>query len=134
MTKQCPPQVIQDHLAKLAIIYRRMSTNPLTCEGTGSIEHQRNQRAYALAWGWSENQIQVLEDLGLNGTKSEERVAFQHLIKLVGEGKVGAVFVANATRLSRAPLDCESLVTLCRIRGTLLVAEGRILDKEDTYE
>lgn len=133
MTKQRPPQITQDHLTKLALTYVRVSTLR-TQERMAGSEHQRNQRAYALAWGWPDHQIQILEDLGLNGTNSKDRVAFRHLIQLVREEKVGAVFVTHAARLSRTPLDIEMLVALCRTHGTLLVIEGRILDKEDTHE
>lgn len=131
MTKRRPPQITQDHLAKLALIYVRVSTAKQTRESTGSIEHQRDQRAYPLAWGWPEDRILAFEDLGLSGTRADNRGAFQRVITLVDGGGVGAVFVANAARLSREPLDFESLVALCRIHRTLLVIEGRVLDLND---
>ena len=131
MSDLLPPQITRHHIDRMALGYARVSTTQQARESTGSIEHQRDQKAYALAWGWAEDQIEVLEDLGLSGTKSEDRVAFQRLLTLVGAGKVGAVFVSNAARLSRAPLDFESLVALCRIHGTLLVIEGRVLDLND---
>ncbi|MCZ7625051.1 MAG: recombinase family protein [Candidatus Methylomirabilis sp.] len=131
MTEPRPPQITPVHLAKVAVVYGRVSTPRQARDSTGSIEHQRNQQAHALAWGWRADQIRHHEDLGRSGTRADNRTAFQELLKLVSDGRVGAVLVANAARLSRAVQDFEALVALCRFRQTLLVIEGRVLDLND---
>ncbi|MCZ7625052.1 MAG: recombinase family protein [Candidatus Methylomirabilis sp.] len=126
MSKQRPPQITPVHLAEVAAIYVRVATKPQAHESTGSIESQRNQRLYALAWGWSADQIQLYEDLGRSGTRADNRPAFQRLLTRVRGGQIGAIFCLDAARLSRAPLALEELVALCHLQRTLLVLDGTL--------
>ncbi|NJD67780.1 MAG: recombinase family protein [candidate division NC10 bacterium] len=131
MSKQRPPQITPVHLAEVAAIYVRVATKPQAHESTGSIESQRNQRLYALAWGWSADQIQLYEDLGRSGTRADNRPAFQRLLTRVRGGQIGAIFCLDAARLSRAPLALEELVALCHLQRTLLVLDGTLELQQD---
>jgi DNA invertase Pin-like site-specific DNA recombinase len=131
MTNQRPPQIMRNHLNRLAVVYVRQSTLRQVRENSGSTDYQRSQTAYALRWGWPEDRIEVYADLGLSGTRIEGREAFQQVLKLVGEGKVGIVLCADISRLGRALLAIEALVALCRRHGTLLVIDGQVLDFND---
>ncbi len=127
-----PTQIRAHHLQRLAVVYVRQSTPKQVEEYTGSTTHQRNQKEYALRWGWPEAAIEVIDqDLGLSGTSGDRRRGWQRLLKLVPENKVGIIFVSDISRLSRSRRDFATLVDLCREFEVLLVVDGTIVDFDD---
>src|SRR4030095_6603779 len=106
ITNQTHPMITHDHLRRLAIIYIRQSTEDQVRENTGSTEYQRSLAAVALAYGWEDSQIEVVdEDLGKSGSSTERRTGWQRLQNMIDADQVGAVFVANISRLSRQLID-----------------------------
>lgn len=123
------PSVIRaEHKRKLAVIYVRQSSPDQVQHHTGSTESQRALAALPLAWGWPESQIRVIDDLGLSGTSSEQRVGFQQLLELMGRGEVGIVLVRELSRISRDPLDAERFLTRAITFGVLIEVNGRVYD------
>jgi DNA invertase Pin-like site-specific DNA recombinase len=116
----------------LAVVYVRQSTPKQVEEHTGSTAHQRNQKEYALRWGWREADIEVIdEDLGMSGTSGDRRKGWQRLLKLVSEGRVGIIFASDISRLSRSRRLFATLVDLCREFDVLLVVDGTIVNFDD---
>src|SRR5437764_1237109 len=102
------PLITSDHLRRGAVVYIRQSTEEQVRENTGSTDFQRSLAAVAQSYGWSDSQIQIIdEDLGRSGSSSEGRTGWQRLQTLIAAEQVGCVFVATISRLSRQVLDFE---------------------------
>ena len=105
---QSHPAISPDHLRRLAVVYMRQSTEEQVRENTGSTEFQRGLNEVALSYGWPESQIVTIEDdLGKSGSTIEGRKGWERMQEMIEAGQVGAVFVANISRLSRQLLDFE---------------------------
>ena len=95
-------KITAEHLLRQAYVYVRQST------ASQVIEHRESQRLQyrlvdrAKELGWREERIIVIDsDLGTSATGSVNRVGFQQLLSVVSEGKVGAIFSIEASRLAR---------------------------------
>jgi DNA invertase Pin-like site-specific DNA recombinase len=130
-----PTQIKAHHLERLALVYLRQSSPKQVEMHTGSTAHQRDQKEYALQWGWPEAAIEVIdEDLGLSGTSGDHRRGWQRMLKLVPENEVGVIFVSDISRLSRSRRDYGTLADLCREFGVLLVVNGDIVDFNNPHD
>jgi DNA invertase Pin-like site-specific DNA recombinase len=115
------------HLQRDAYIYVRQSTNH---QVRAHPESQRRQ--YALAdqarsLGFAQV-IVIDEDVGRSGTGRHERPGFGQLLAAVCEGRVGAVFALEASRLARNNRDWHHLIDLCALTETLLIDDDGIYD------
>lgn len=119
----------ESHRCRQAIVYVRQSTNH---QLKNNPESRRLQ--YALAekvkeLGWKAEQIEIIdEDLGKSGGSGANREGFQRLQHEIYAGNVGLVMVLEVSRLSRANLDWQYLVWLCRLSQTLLGDQDMIYD------
>lgn len=126
------PKINQMHLNRKACVYLRQSTIGQVRLNRESTERQYALKDRALAFGWPEDRIEVLDaDLGLSGTQSTERKDFQHLVSDVSMGKIGAIFALEASRLSRSSSDWTRLVELCAFSGVLIIDEDGCYDPSD---
>ncbi|MFC1572927.1 recombinase family protein [Candidatus Eisenbacteria bacterium] len=120
------------HLEKPAYVYLRQST-------MGQVRHHREstERQYALRdkaenLGWRTDMIRILDgDLGLSGTRTDQREDFKTLVADVSMNKVGAVFSLEASRLSRSNTDWHRLLELCSLTKTLILDEDGCYDPSD---
>ncbi|MBZ0159481.1 MAG: recombinase family protein [bacterium] len=127
-----PIQVKLSHLERNAAVYERVSSHTQVEESVGSIAHQENQREHACRMGWSPDQIEVYQgDLGISATGRVPRPDWQRLLRDIANGKVGAVFSADHSRLSRSAASFEALLEVCCTNDTLLVIDGVIVDPSD---
>jgi DNA invertase Pin-like site-specific DNA recombinase len=115
------------HLQRDAYIYVRQSTGH---QVRAHPESQRRQ--YALAdqarsLGFAQV-IVIDEDVGRSGSGRHERPGFGQLLAAVCEGRVGAVFALEASRLARNNRDWHHLIDLCALTETLLVDDDGIYD------
>lgn len=122
MTKITP-----EHRARSAIVYIRQSTPQQVAH---NLESQRRQ--YALVergreLGWSEVQV-IDDDLGRTGDGRAARPGFEKLLAAICEGRVGAVFSIEASRLARNGRDWHTLLEFCGVVDTLIVDEDGIYD------
>ncbi|MBW8078700.1 MAG: serine recombinase, partial [Gallionella sp.] len=116
-------KIAADHLARRACVYIRQST-------LGQVQHNREsqRRQYGLAdrareLGWQEVEV-IDEDLGRSGG-GIKRPGFERLLGGLCEGRVGAVFCVEASRLARNGRDWHTLLEFCSVVGALLIdAEG----------
>ncbi|WP_353281093.1 recombinase family protein [Wolbachia endosymbiont (group B) of Horisme vitalbata] len=97
-----------------------------------STERQYKLKDKALQMGWSHHAIRVLDsDLGVSGTQTHNREDFKMLVADVSMGKVGAVFVLEASRLSRSCSDWHRLLELCALTDTLIIDEDGCYNPSD---
>lgn len=120
------------HQQKPAYVYLRQSTTGQLRLNPQSTERQYALKDKALAMGWKEHQIFILDqDLGLSGSQAHDREDFKTLVADVSMNKVGAVFALEASRLSRSNADWHRLLELCALTSTLLIDEDGCYDPSD---
>jgi DNA invertase Pin-like site-specific DNA recombinase len=115
-----------DYLKRQAYVYVRQSTPG---QVKNNLESQRRQ--YALAGrarslGFAEIEV-VDEDLGCTGDGTH-RPGFERLLAALCDGRVGAVFCIEASRLAHSGRDWHTLLEFCRLINTLLIDENEIYD------
>lgn len=122
-------KISTEHICRQACVYVRQSTSGQV------IHHRESQRLqYGLVerakeLGWSEESVRVIDsDLGATASGSVDRLGFQQLLSAVCEGKVGAVFSIEASRLARNGREWHTLLEICCIMRTVLVDQDAIYD------
>jgi DNA invertase Pin-like site-specific DNA recombinase len=122
-------KIEQSHLDRDAIIYLRQSTMPQLEQNQESTRRQYEMAILAEKLGWAKGKITILDaDLGKSGTTTAQRTDFQRLMKEVIEGKVGAVFAIEISRLSRIQSHWHKLVEVCMLTNTLIIDYERVYD------
>lgn len=127
-----PSKVRPEHLNRMAIVYIRQSTLTQVRYNQKSTERQYALQEKALSLGWTQEQIQVIdEDLGISGSGRSLRQGFKRLVAQVSLGEVGAVFGLEIFRLARSSADLLRLLELCGLFNTIVVDEDGIYDMSD---
>lgn len=127
-----PAKITPQHLQRKAYVYIRQSTLSQVLHHHESTSRQYALREKALAWGWKESAIRVLDrDLGQSGSQSQNREDFRTLLADVSLGEVGAVLTLEASRLARSNTDWHRLIELCSLTGTVLIDEDGCYDPAD---
>ena len=123
-------QKIQSHhQQKLACIYLRQSTMYQVMHNQKSTDRQYALQQKALQFGWDQSMIRIMDaDLGQSGTTSTHRHDFKALVAEVSMNNVGAIFVLEASRLSRSSADWNRLLELCSLTQTLIIDQDGIYD------
>ena len=121
MTKITP-----DHLARSAFVYVRQSTVDQVLRN-----HESRRRQYALAdrarsHGW-QDVVVIDDDLGRSGSGAS-RPGFEKLLAAICEGKVGAVFAIEASRLARNGRDWHTLIEFCGLVNAIILDEDGVYD------
>lgn len=112
------------HSERLAVVYLRQSSMRQVLENRESSTRQYALRERAVALGWTTDAVRVVdEDLGKSGRSTGERTGFQQLAEDVADGKVGAIFALEPSRLARNSSDWHRLLELCRLADVLIVDE-----------
>ena len=109
-------KVTATHLSRDAYLYVRQSTMPQV------LDHQESTRLpyglvdRAVAGGWSEARVLVIdEDLGRSGSSAEGRAGFQQLVAEVGLDHVGLILGVEMSRLARSSKDWHQLLEICAL-------------------
>jgi len=121
------PKITPDHLARAAVVYVRQST---LAQVLGNLESQRRQYALAdaaKAAGFAAVAT-IDDDLGRSGSGLVIRPGFQKLVAAVCEGRVGAVYCLEASRLARNGRDWHHLIDLCALAGALVIDLDGVYD------
>jgi len=122
-------KVTARHLRRNAYLYIRQSTLRQVFENTESTRRQYALRQRALALGWSEEQLIIIDsDLGQSGASAVDREGFQRLVTEVGMGRAGIVLGLEVSRLARNSSDWHRLLEICALTGTLILDEDGIYD------
>jgi DNA invertase Pin-like site-specific DNA recombinase len=120
------------HLDRLAVVYVRQSTPRQVLENRESAEMQYALARRAVALGWPEERVWVIdEDQGLSGQSAEGRMGFQRLLAEVGLDHVGLVLGIEMSRLARSCKDWHQLLELCALFQALLADQDGLYDPAD---
>jgi excisionase family DNA binding protein len=119
-------KISADHLRRQAYVYVRQST-------PGQVKNhlESKQLQYALAeraaqLGW--RAAKVIDDDQGRSASGIHRVGFEALLGALCEGKVGAVFCIEASRLARNGRDWHTLLEFCSVVDTLIIDATSIYD------
>jgi DNA invertase Pin-like site-specific DNA recombinase len=119
-------KISPDHLRRQAYVYVRQST-------PGQVKNhlESKQLQYALAeraaqLGWQT--AKVIDDDQGRSASGIHRVGFEALLGELCEGKVGAVFCIEASRLARNGRDWHTLLEFCSLVDTLIIDATSIYD------
>ena len=122
-------KVTPEHLRRAAYLYIRQSTLRQVLENTESTERQYALRRRAVALGWPEERIVVIDhDQGQSGASASEREGFQRLVAEVGLGQAGIVMGLEVSRLARNCADWHRLLEICALTHTLILDEDGLYD------
>ena len=99
-------KVTADHLRRDAYLYIRQSTLRQVAENGESTQRQYGLRHRAIAAGWPDERIHVIDcDLGKSGSSVVARDGFQQLVSEVALAKAGVVMGLEVSRLARNSAD-----------------------------
>ena len=120
-------RITNHHLERLAAIYIRQSTQNQVLKNRESRERQYQLADRARELGWPDDRILVIDsDLGRSAASQGTRSGFDHLCEQVAQGRVGAVFGIEASRLARNTVEWFQLLDLCRVNDTVLVEDNHV--------
>jgi DNA invertase Pin-like site-specific DNA recombinase len=113
----------------MAFIYLRQSTMHQVMHNQESTNRQYALEQKALDYGWDQTRIRIMDgDLGQSGNSTSKREDFKLLVAEVSMDKVGAIFVLEASRLSRSSADWNRLLELCSLTRTLIIDQDGCYD------
>ena len=122
-------KVTAGHLTREAYLYVRQSSLRQVLENTESTKRQYDLRQRAVALGWAQEQVVVVDcDLGQSGASAADREGFQRLVSEVGLGHAGIVMGLEVSRLARNNADWHRLLEICALTDTLLLDEDGVYD------
>lgn len=117
------------HLDRSAYLYVRQSSMRQVVENVESTKRQYALRGRAIALGWRDDQIIVIDsDQGESGASASWRGGFQRLVTDVGMGHAGIVMGLEVSRLARNNADWHRLLEICALADTLILDEDGVYD------
>jgi DNA invertase Pin-like site-specific DNA recombinase len=119
-------KITADHLARGAIVYVRQSTPDQLVHNQESLRRQYGLAGRAKELGWATVEV-VDDDLGRSGG-GVTRPGFERLLAAICEGRVGAVFAIEVSRLARNGRDWHTLIEFCGLVGTVIIDEDGVYD------
>ncbi|MHB9124568.1 MAG: recombinase family protein [Armatimonadota bacterium] len=132
MSRESSPKVTADHLNRKAYLYVRQSTPRQVLENTESTKRQYALRQRAVALGWLEARLVVIDsDQGISGASAADREGFKKLVAEVSMGQAGIVMGLEVSRLARNSSDWHRLLEICAFTHTLILDEDGIYDPTD---
>jgi DNA invertase Pin-like site-specific DNA recombinase len=124
-----PLKVQPHHLERGAYLYVRQSSMRQVIENIESTKRQYALRGRAVALGWRDDQIIVIDnDQGESGASAAWREGFQRLVTDVGMGHAGIVMGLEVSRLARNNADWHRLLEICALADTLILDEDGVYD------
>ena len=120
-------KITEQHVERMAYVYVRQSTMQQVYYHKESqrVQYGLVNRAKTLGW----HTIEIIDDdLGLSGTGKDKRPGFEKLLAAICEGKVGAVFAMEASRLARNGKEWHTLLDLCGLVKTLIIDLDTVYD------
>jgi DNA invertase Pin-like site-specific DNA recombinase len=119
-------KITANHLGRAAFVYIRQSTADQLLHNPESRRRQYGLADRARQLGWTMVEV-IDDDLGRSGG-GINRPGFERLLAAICEGRVGAVFAIEASRLARNGRDWHTLIEFCGLVGTIIVDEDGIYD------
>jgi DNA invertase Pin-like site-specific DNA recombinase len=127
-------KISSEHLARLACPYVRQSSPTQVRNTTESRELQYELKERAVALGWPEERVRVMDsDLGISADSVAiaDREGFRELAGEVALGNVGLILGVEVSRLARDNSAWYGLLDVCALTGTLIADSDRIYDPAD---
>jgi DNA invertase Pin-like site-specific DNA recombinase len=122
-------KVQPQHLERGAYLYVRQSSMRQVIENVESTKRQYALRSRAIALGWHEGEIIVVDsDQGESGASAAWREGFQQLVADVSMGRAGIVMGLEVSRLARNNADWHRLLEICALADTLILDEDGVYD------
>jgi DNA invertase Pin-like site-specific DNA recombinase len=129
MTAETYSKVKANHLKRNAYLYVRQSTIRQVFENTESTKRQYDLRQKAIALGWPEDRIIVIDsDMGHSGASAADREGFKRLVTETGMGRAGIILGLEVSRLARNSTDWHRLLEIAALSDTLILDEDGIYD------
>src|SRR6476620_6825268 len=119
-------KITPDHLKRGAFIYIRQSTADQLANNHESRRRQYGLTERARTLGWTDVTV-IDDDLARSGS-GVSRPGFERLLAAICEGRAGAVFAIEASRLARNGRDWHTLIEFCGLVGAI------IIDEDGVYE
>ena len=119
-------KITSSHLSRAAVIYVRQSTLIQVERNTESTARQYDLVHRARQLGWPREAIRVIDgDLGVSGSVTGQRDAFEGMVAEVALGQVGIVLALEVSRLARDNSAWYRLLDLAGVCDTLVAdADG----------
>src|SRR6267154_620756 len=119
-------KITSSHLSRAAVIYVRQSTLAQLERNTESTARQYDLVHRAQQLGWPREAIRVVDgDLGVSGSVTGQRDAFEGMVAEVALGQVGIILALEASRLARDNAAWYRLLDLAGVCDTLVAdADG----------
>ena len=122
-------KVQSHHLQRDAYLYIRQSSMRQVVENIESTKRQYALRARAIAMGWPDDRVIVIDcDQGESGASAAWREGFRRLVTEVGLGRAGIVMGLEVSRLARNNADWHRLLEICALADTLILDEDGVYD------
>ena len=135
MLETAAHKVKPHHLAREACLYVRQSSLRQVETNTESAHRQYGLRRNAIALGWREDRIRVIDDdQGKSGASTVDRSGFRDLMARIAAGEVGIVLSLEISRLARNNHDWSQLLQVARIADTLILDEAGVHDPGDSSD
>ncbi len=129
MNSDAHEKVKAAHIRRNAYLYIRQSTLRQVFENSESTKRQYALRQKAVALGWPEDRIIVIDtDLGQSGASAADREGFQRLVTEVSLGRAGIVLGLEVSRLARNSTDWHRLLEICAFTEALILDEDGVYD------
>ncbi|KKM73659.1 hypothetical protein LCGC14_1408220 [marine sediment metagenome] len=120
-------KITEVHLKKTAYVYIRQSSLEQVRNNLESQRRQYDLRKKAQELGWKSIAV-IDEDQGKTGSGGVCRKGFEYLLHEVCQGKVGAIFSTEVSRLARNGREWHTLLEVCGILGSLIIDHDGIYD------
>jgi DNA invertase Pin-like site-specific DNA recombinase len=119
-------KITASHRSRAAVIYVRQSTLAQVERNTESTARQYDLASRARQLGWPREAIRVIDgDLGISGSVTGQRDAFEGMVAEVALGQVGIILALEASRLARDNAAWYRLLDLAGVCDTLVAdADG----------
>jgi DNA invertase Pin-like site-specific DNA recombinase len=114
-------KITDRHRSRAAVIYVRQSTLAQVERNTESTARQYDLVARARQLGWPQDQVRVVDgDLGISGSVTGQRDAFEGMVAEVALGQVGIILALEVSRLARDNAAWYRLLDLAGVCDTLV--------------
>ena len=120
-------RITNRHLERSAAVYVRQSTQNQVLKNRESRQRQYGLADRARELGWPDERILIIDsDLGQSAASQGTRSGFRQLCEQVSQGRVGAIFGIEVSRLARNTVEWFQLLDLCRVNDTILVEDSQV--------
>jgi len=125
-------KVTASHLQRDAYLYIRQSSMGQVLNNQESARLQYELRGQAIALGWAEEQIRIVDDdQGESAAVKGSRDGFQELVVDVSLQRAGIVMGREVSRLARNSSDWHRLLEICGFTHTLVLDQDGLYDLDD---